>query len=216
MKYGESTFDILYLLFALISGVVILLRRRDRAGVLMGSAALVLGGGDAFHLVPRVANYFTDTDLTFWLGFGKLVTSLTMTLFYVLLFVLHKSLFSSKTRSVMGVSVYALALIRAIVCLFPQNNWFTNDSDMLWGIIRNIPFTVLGLLIILLFWQTRRDNKELSRLWIYITFSFLFYIPVAVGAGVVPLLGMLMLPKTVCYVLMIISFLRFSFNEKQK
>ena len=139
-----------------------------------------------------------------------------MTLFYVLLFVLHKSLFSSKTRSVMGVSVYALALIRAIVCLFPQNNWFTNNSDMLWGIIRNIPFTVLGLLIILLFWQTRRDNKELSRLWIYITFSFLFYIPVAVGAGVVPLLGMLMLPKTVCYVLMIISFLRFSFNEKQK
>ena len=38
--------------------------------------------------------------------------------------------------------------------------------------------------------------------------SFLFYIPVAVGAGLVPMLGMLMLPKTVCYVLMIITFLR--------
>lgn len=38
--------------------------------------------------------------------------------------------------------------------------------------------------------------------------SFLFYIPVAVGAGLVPMLGMLMLPKTVCYVLMIIAFLR--------
>jgi len=31
---------------------------------------------------------------------------------------------------------------------------------------------------------------------------------VAVAAGVVPMLGMLMLPKTVCYILMICAFLR--------
>ena len=37
--------------------------------------------------------------------------------------------------------------------------------------------------------------------------SFLFYIPVAVGAGAIPMLGMLMLPKTVCYILMILVFL---------
>ena len=53
-----------------------------------------------------------DGNFTVWLGFGKLVTSLTMTAFYVMLFLLHKSLFSSKSRSVMGVSVYALALLR--------------------------------------------------------------------------------------------------------
>ncbi len=38
--------------------------------------------------------------------------------------------------------------------------------------------------------------------------SFLFYMPVAVGAGLVPAFGMLMLPKTVCYILMIVVFLR--------
>ena len=32
MKYGESSFDILYLLFAIISGVVILLRAKGPAG----------------------------------------------------------------------------------------------------------------------------------------------------------------------------------------
>ena len=32
-------------------------------------------------------------------------------------------------------------------------------------------------------------------------------IPVAVGAGAIPMLGMLMLPKTVCYILMILVFL---------
>ena len=43
MKYGESTFDIVYLLFAIIIGVGILRRRRDAVGRLMGGAVLVLG-----------------------------------------------------------------------------------------------------------------------------------------------------------------------------
>ena len=74
MKYGESTFDILYLLFAIITGIVILIKLRNKNDVLMGTAALVLGLGDAFHLIPRVLNYFIDADFTWYLGFGKLVT----------------------------------------------------------------------------------------------------------------------------------------------
>ena len=79
MKYGESTFDILYLLFAAITGIVILVNRRNKTDVLMGLSALILGLGDSFHLVPRVLNYFSDKDLTWYLGLGKLVTSITMT-----------------------------------------------------------------------------------------------------------------------------------------
>ena len=73
MKYGESTFDILYLLFAIICGIVILVKARDRAGRLMGFAALILGVGDAFHLVPRVLNYFIDADFTAALGSENLL-----------------------------------------------------------------------------------------------------------------------------------------------
>lgn len=86
MKYGESTFDILYLLFAIITGILILCKARSKTEKLMGWAALILGCGDAFHLVPRVLNYFADADFTAALGVGKLVTSVTMTLFYVLLY----------------------------------------------------------------------------------------------------------------------------------
>ena len=42
MKYGESAFDIFYLLFAIVIGVSILRRRKDRIGCLMGSAVLIL------------------------------------------------------------------------------------------------------------------------------------------------------------------------------
>ena len=45
-------------------------------------------------------------------------------------------------------------------------------------------------------------------MWLYILLSFAFYIPVAIGAGSVPMLGMLMLPKTVCYILMVAAFLK--------
>ena len=93
MKYGESSFDILYLLFAVISGCVILRRARSKTEKLMGIAALVLGCGDAFHLVPRVLNYFVEADFTAALGIGKLVTSVTMTLFYVLLYEIWKGFY---------------------------------------------------------------------------------------------------------------------------
>ena len=43
MKYGESTFDVLYLLFAILCGVIILCRTNSRSGKLMGVAALTLG-----------------------------------------------------------------------------------------------------------------------------------------------------------------------------
>ena len=52
-----------------------------------------------------------------------------------------------------------------------------------------------------------KESRRFRPVWIYILFSFLFYIPVTVGAGAVPILGMLMLPKTVCYVLLILTFL---------
>ena len=42
MKYGESSFDILYLLFAVISGCIILRRARNTTEQLMGLAAVAM------------------------------------------------------------------------------------------------------------------------------------------------------------------------------
>lgn len=208
MKYGESAFDILYLLFAVISGILILRRARNRTEKLMGTAALILGLGDAFHLVPRVLNYFVDADFTTALGIGKLVTSITMTLFYVLLYYVWLGNYQEKEKHCLKVSIWISAAIRIILCCFPQNGWLQNSSDMTWGIIRNVPFVILGGVICYLYWKNRAADPVFRSVWLLIFLSFLFYIPVAVAAGIVPMLGMLMLPKTICYVLMICSFLK--------
>ena len=208
MKYGESAFDILYLLFAIISGILILRRAKNKTEKQMGLSALILGCGDAFHLVPRVLNYFVEADFTAALGIGKLVTSVTMTIFYVLMYHVWLGYYREKENRGLTVCVWTLALIRIALCLFPQNGWLQNSSDVTWGVIRNVPFVGLGAVICWLYWKNRGADRTFRFVWLYILLSFLFYIPVAVAAGIVPILGMLMLPKTICYILMLCAFLR--------
>lgn len=207
MKYGESIFDILYLLFAIISGCVILKRAQDRTEKYMGIAALVLGCGDAFHLIPRVLNYYLDVDMTAHLGIGKLITSVTMTVFYLLLYYIWLDHYKEKKDRSTTITIWCLVLIRILLCLFPQNGWLQNSNDLTWGIIRNIPFVILGAVVCSLFYRHRKADGVFNRMWLYILLSFTFYIPVIVGTGLITKLGMLMLPKTVCYILMIIMFL---------
>ena len=172
----------------------------------MGIAAVVLGCGDAFHLIPRVLNYFLDRDMSVYLGVGKLVTSITMTVFYVLLYRIWIGLYEEKENMNLSAVICCTAILRIALCFFPQNGWFENSSDMTWGIIRNIPFVLLGAAICRLYFRKRREDRIFAPVWVYILLSFLFYIPVAAGAGAVPMLGMLMLPKTVCYMLIVWSF----------
>ncbi len=215
MKYGESAFDIIYLIFAISSGVSILCRKKDLIGRLMGFAVLILGCGDAFHLVPRVLNYFTDADLTAWLGIGKLVTSVTMTVFYLLMYRLWIEVYGEREHKGLSAAVYALSAIRVILCLMPQNRWLMNESSVSWGIIRNIPFVALGVIVICLYFKNQNKLRSFRLVWLLVALSFLFYIPVAVAAGIVPMLGMLMLPKTVCYMILIAVFWKYSARKNK-
>ena len=201
MKYGESVFDILYLLFAIISGCLILRRAGNRTEKYMGLAALILGCGDAFHLIPRVLNYFVDADLTAALGVGKLITSISMTVYYLLLYYIWRGYYRMGENRRITSALWILLFIRIVLCLLPQNGWMENSTDMAWGMIRNVPFVLLGAVVCLLYVQKRRNDRKFRFFWLYTALSFLFYIPVAVGAGLVPMLGMLMLPKTVCYII---------------
>ncbi|MBR6918657.1 MAG: hypothetical protein IKN38_10795 [Clostridia bacterium] len=215
MKYGESIFDIIYLLFAVTLGICILIKKKDTVGKLMGASVVILGFGDAFHLVPRVMNYFSDADFTPWLGVGKLVTSITMTVFYLLMYHLWLKLYDERARRIAGAIVYALVVLRIVLCLLPQNRWLSNDGTLLWAIIRNVPFVVLGCIIVCLYFKKRSAIGRFRPVWLLVTLSFAFYIPVAVGASLVPILGMLMLPKTVCYMILIWLFFKYA-TEKKK
>ena len=179
----ETVFDIFYLVTVLTLGIRMI--RSSKAGTqfrLFGLMAVVLGAGDSFHLVPRALALCTTglENYAVPLGLGKWITSVTMTVFYVLLYYVWRKRYQIEGQKDLTIAMYALSAVRIVLCMMPQNQWLTNHTPLTWGILRNIPFALLGLLIIVL--------------------SFGFYLPVVLWADVNPLIGMLMIPKTCAYV----------------
>lgn len=199
----ETLFDIVYLITVITLGICMIRGNRGRRQYLLyGVMAVTLGCGDAFHLVPRTVALCTTglADYTAALGIGKLVTSVTMTLFYVLLYYVWRARYQVAGKNGLTASVWVLALVRIALCLLPQNAWTSAAPPLSWGIWRNIPFVILGALIVVLFYRRAREDKLFCLLWLAVVVSFGCYIPVVLFADTVPAVGMLMIPKTCAYV----------------
>lgn len=201
----ETAFDVIYLVTVVTLGIIMIKGNKGRKQYLLyGIMAVTLGFGDAFHLVPRAIALCTTglESYTAALGIGKLITSVTMTAFYVLLYYVWRSRYNVSGRKGLTAAIWALAAIRVVLCLMPQNEWTSPDAPLSWGIYRNIPFAILGAVIVVLFLQSagKNNDREFRFLWLTVVLSFGFYIPVVLFADAVPLIGMLMIPKTCAYV----------------
>ena len=78
--------------------------------------------------------------------------------------------------------------------------WTSADAPLAWGIYRNIPFTILGIIIVVLYYRASRNDKAFRWMYLSIIISFACYIPVVLFADSIPIIGMLMIPKTCAYV----------------
>lgn len=201
----ETVFDAFYLVFVISIGIrMVKGSKNNRQFQLFGWMAILLGAGDSFHLMPRALALCTTglENHTVPLGLGKWITSVTMTIFYVLLYYVWRERYQIKGKNSLTIATYALAGLRIALCMMPQNDWLSASAPLSWGIYRNIPFAVLGLLMIVLFYMSAKENNDTSFQWMLLTIvlSFGFYIPVVLWADVVPMIGMLMIPKTCAYV----------------
>lgn len=216
MRIGESVFCVGYLLFVLVAGLIFLSQRGGSHGAYAAICAmmtLLLGGGDAFHLVPRILhniqgeprNSDDEHRRHFWLGLGNLVSSITMTVFYIFLFDAMQLMPGAPAVAPQAIRVVLLALaaVRIALCLFPHNHWFNGAGSQEWGIYRNLPFVAMGILTVfyLLAWY------HAWMLAFLVTASFACYLGVVLFAKEKPMMGMLMIPKTICYIWMITIFL---------
>lgn len=201
----ETLFDACYLVTVITLGVLMIRGCKGSTQFrLFGLMAIVLGAGDAFHLVPRAFALCTSglEHYTAALGVGKFITSITMTVFYLLLYAVWRARYGVKGQHAVTYAVCLLAAARIALCLFPQNAWMSVDAPLSWGIYRNIPFALLGLVIIVLFCTSARRHHDTAFRFMGLTIalSFGFYIPVVLWADAIPMIGMLMIPKTCAYV----------------
>lgn len=203
-KIAEILFDSVYLIAVVTMGFIMIRKSKGNNQIkLFGIMAIILGLGDSFHLVPRIYALSTDGLESHYaiLGFGTFVASISMTIFYVILYHIAKIRYSL-TGMGLTVMVYLLAILRIVLCLFPQNEWMSQTPSFAWGIYRNIPFLFLGILIIMMFAKEakKHDDKTFQWMWLAITLSFGFYIPVVIWSETYPAVGILMIPKTMAYV----------------
>lgn len=213
----ETIFDVFYLTTVVTVGILMIIKNNEnKQYLLFGIMAVTLGLGDSFHLVPR-ALALNTTGLDSYvaaLGIGKFITSLTMTVFYILLYYVWRLRYNEKNTLFLTISVYSLSVLRIILCLMPQNAWTSANPPLSWGIYRNIPFAALGMLIIVLFYNSAKKagDREFKFMWLTIVLSFAFYIPVVLFTNSAPAVGLLMIPKTCAYVWTVLM----GFNEMKK
>lgn len=111
----ETLFDIVYLVTVITLGILMIRNSRgEKQYLLYGVMAVTLGCGDAFHLVPRAIALCTTglENYTAALGIGKMVTSVTMTLFYVLLYYVWRARYQVSGQNGTTAAVWGLALAR--------------------------------------------------------------------------------------------------------
>ena len=144
-NYGTG-FDIIYLATVITLGILMIKGNRgNRQYLLFGIMAVTLGLGDSFHLVPRAIALCTTglQDYTVALGIGKWITSITMTIFYVILYYVWRLRYHVEGRNELTIVMYILAALRIALCMFPQNAWTSANAPLSWGIYRNIPFALM-------------------------------------------------------------------------
>lgn len=213
MAIVESIFDLLYLSIVLSLGIRLLLEK-SREAKLFGIMAIILGLGDSFHLIPRVVSHLSYGGFVanvFALSWGKFVTSITMTIFYVLFYHYYRSQSKDYSTSKRNI-IYILALIRIVLTFLPQNNWGTISESYMFAIYRNIPFAIMGALLI--YWSNKEGARPgLKNMSLCILLSFAFYIPVVLWADKYPIVGALMMPKTMAYLMIVVLGYRHFISE---
>ena len=212
----EAVFDTCYLLFDLIAGILFFaFSHGSPLFLLYGVLTWTLCFGDAFHLVPRVLRAVKGSNekIERQLGIGLQISSITMTIFYILLLYIWKQTFCEMTAPVMlEILIWVSAAVRIVVCMLPQNNWCGEEGNCKLSVIRNAVFAVTGICVIVLYVMSGNTyGYHMTRMAAAIVVSFGCYLPVTLLSKKMPKIGILMIPKTCAYIWMIVMGLQLLF-----
>lgn len=212
----EIVFNLAYLVA--IWGLVIAMRRNrswvataDRrvADLFLGTFAL-LALGDTGHVGFRVLAYALgglETRVPVLglqlglVGLGALATAITVTFFYVLMLEVWRVRFH-KPYDWFGYLLLGAAAVRLLLMLPAANQWNNVVPPQPWSTLRNLPLMVQGLGVSYLILRDARMAQDRTLGWIgvMILISFACYMPVIFFVQKSPVIGMLMIPKTLAYV----------------
>lgn len=213
----EAVFDTVYLTFDLVAGILFFVYSQGNLlFMLYGILTLTLCGGDAFHLVPRIKRAVRGSSekIQRQLGRGLQISSITMTVFYIVLLYIWKLTFPEiHAPAVIEIIIWVSAIVRIVICFLPQNNWLSEEGNMKLSVIRNAVFAVTGIGVIILYAISGNTyDYHMTRMVAAIIISFGCYLPVTLLSKKMPKVGLLMIPKTCAYIWVIVMGLQLLFR----
>lgn len=219
----ETPFNIIYLIIVWWLVIVMYNRRSLPAESDRRTASLIiwafffLGLGDIGHVGFRVVAFALgglDATVTIFnqqlrlAPMGSLATAITFTFFYIVMIMLWHARFH-REYGWFGYLLFFIAFLRLVLMTHPSNAWNNIDPQYPWSIYRNIPLMLMQLGVAFLILRDAIAEQDRTFIWIgvMILISFICYAPVIFFHREMPLLSMLMIPKTVAY--LVIAFLGF-------
>ena len=175
-------------------------------------AFTLLAAGDSAHVGLRLLGLARGGLREGWVGYGALATAFTVTLFDLLLVQGHqRQLKRREGRQPIGRErwgllprlLLALALVRLMLLALPQNQWAAVLPPQPWSLVRNLPLLALTMGTGALYLGSQ-GKQQLWQRWIggLLLVSAVCHLPVALWIQEQPLLGLLMIPKSLCYLAM--------------
>jgi hypothetical protein len=212
----EVIFNITYLV-VVWTLVILMIARRNRVdpenralATRFTWAFALLALGDTGHVGFRVIAYLLGglEANPVLVGVGAFSTAFTVTIFYMLMVDIWRLRFR-KPLGFFGWFLLVSGVVRLIILLFPQNAWGQVTAPYDWSLLRNSLLVIqgVGVTFLILRDAIRAHDRAFTWIGIMIVLSFTFYAPVILWVQRVPLLGMLMIPKTCAY--LVVAFIAY-------
>lgn len=169
-------------------------------------AFTLLAAGDTFHVGFRVLASAGATSASVagvpmsLLGLGMMTTAYTVTGFYLVVVDVRRARLGR--RDGWFWFMQTMLVVRLVLMALPGNEWEAAVPPWGMGLVRNLPLALAGVpLAALLIREGAADRAWRNIGWAMVV-SFACYLPVILFAAKVPALGLLMIPKTIAYVVM--------------
>ena len=227
--WTETSFNIVYLV--VVWWIVLLMFKRRghvaaterRTAILFMWAFFFLGLGDIGHVGFRLVAFAcggleTSVDLfgarLLIAPMGSLATAVTFTFFYIIMLMIWKVRFAKK-YGFLALCGFVLAIIRFLIMACPENNWNSLSMRQDWSIYRNVPLMLMQIIAAVLFLRDALARSDRLFIWIAVMIfvSFACYVPVIFLQAQVPYIAMLMIPKTIAYLVIAVLALRSLFPK---
>ena len=196
---AEPVLAALYLAFLLII-VAWVWRQEGKGAKTLAAAVFILLVGEAFRLIPRIADAINPrAPLPDAAGIGRVLSYMGMAAFF-LIAELYRQQYAGKPETKeekrRESAILILFLLTMAAGLVRFNGWIDGDGAYFWLAVRGLLLAGLGIMMIIQWMPLVNKDRALRHFPLAVGLALAFYLPCAILEQAIPEFSVLMIPRT--------------------